>query len=89
ALNLRELFQKSGLMPELSNWLLSVEGIQKEAALESLNNSGLDNKTLTLTRKQQHLMFKQVYAYMEDKTRILLTKPDVREKFGVVDWDNL
>ncbi|MBW3695986.1 LysM peptidoglycan-binding domain-containing protein [Vibrio sp. T187] len=89
ALNLKELFQKSGLMPELSNWLLNVEGIQKEAALESLNNSGLDNKTLTLTRKQQHLMFNQVYAYMEDKTRILLTKPDVREKFGVVDWDNL
>ena len=89
ALNLRELFQKSGLTPDLSNWLLSVEGIQKEAALESLNNSGLDNKTLTLTRKQQHLMFNEVYAYMEEKTRILLTKPDVRAKFGVVDWDNL
>ena len=34
-------------------------------------------------------MFNEVYAYMEEKTRILLTKPDVRAKFGVVDWDNL
>ncbi|CAM3580707.1 pesticin C-terminus-like muramidase [Vibrio aquimaris] len=89
ALNLRELFQKSGLTPALSNWLLSVEGIQKEAALESLNNSGLDNKTLTLTRKQQHLMFNEVYAYMEEKTRILLTKPDVKRAYGDVGWNEL
>lgn len=88
-LNLKALFQESGLAPELSDWLLSVEGIKKESALQSLNNSVLDDDELTLTRKQQHLMFNVVYEYMEEKTRILLTKPDVQAKFGVVDWDNL
>ncbi len=88
-LNLKELFQASELTPELSDWLLSVEGVKKESALESLNNSSLKSNELTLTRKQQHLMFNAVYAYMEEKTRILLTKPDVKKAYGDVGWNNL
>lgn len=88
-LNLEKLFQKSELTPELSDWLLSVEGVKKEASLQVLNNSSLDDDEMTLTRKQQHLMFNVVYEFMEEKTRVLLTKPDVQAKFGLVDWDNL
>ncbi|MCW8347427.1 pesticin C-terminus-like muramidase [Vibrio sp. ZSDZ65] len=88
-LHLKELFQVSELTSELSDWLLSVEGVKKESALELLNNSSLESNELTLTRKQQHLMFNTVYEYMEEKTRILLTKSDVQAKFGVVDWASL
>ncbi|PMG48287.1 hypothetical protein BCU90_08750 [Vibrio lentus] len=88
-LDLKELFQVAELTPELSDWLLSVEGVKKETALEFLRSSDLDDDELTLTRKQQHLMFNVVYEFMEEKTRILLTKPDVQAKFGLVDWDNL
>ncbi|MGY5537410.1 pesticin C-terminus-like muramidase [Vibrio brasiliensis] len=88
-LDLKALFQEAELIPELSDWLLSVEGVKRASALESLDSSGLTDDELTITRKQQHLMFNDVYDYMEEKTRILLTKPDVKAKFGVVDWDNL
>ncbi|EJM7150458.1 peptidoglycan-binding protein [Vibrio parahaemolyticus] len=88
-LDLRELFQVAELTPELSNWLLSVEGVKKEKALESLHSSGLDEDELTLTRKQQHLMFNAVYDFMEEKTRILLTKPDVQKVYGDVGWNEL
>lgn len=88
-LDLKALFQEAELIPELSDWLLSVEGVKRASALESLDSSGLTDDELTITRKQQHLMFNDVYDYMEEKTRVLLTKPDVKAKFGVVDWDNL
>ncbi|MCZ4293415.1 pesticin C-terminus-like muramidase [Vibrio sinaloensis] len=88
-LDLNALFQEAELIPELSDWLLSVEGVKRASALESLHNSGLSDDELTITRKQQHLLFNVVYEYMEEKTRILLTKPDVKKAYGDVGWDEL
>ncbi|EGR0541186.1 type VI secretion system tip protein VgrG [Vibrio cholerae] len=88
-INLKELFELANLNPKLSKWLLSVEGKTKDSALESLKNSGLSDEELTITRKQQYIMFNHVYDYLEEKTRVLITKPDVKAAYGSVDWDGM
>ncbi|ENS5605514.1 type VI secretion system tip protein VgrG [Vibrio mimicus] len=88
-LELRSLFHSAGLNPKLSMWLLSVEGKTKSDALDALNSSGLTDDELVITRKQQYIMFNLVYEYLENKTKILVTKRDVQEAYGVVDWDGM
>lgn len=84
-INLKELFELANLNPKLSKWLLSVEGKTKSDALDALNSSGLTDDELVITRKQQYIMFNLVYEYLENKTKILVTKRDVQEAYGVVD----
>ncbi len=88
-LELRNLFHLAGLNPKLSMWLLSVEGKTKSDALDALSSSGLTDDELVITRKQQYIMFNHVYEYLENKTKILVTKRDVQEAYGVVDWDGM
>ena len=88
-LNLSLLFQDANLNPKLAEWLLSVKGKTKNDALIALRNSGLTEDELTITRKQQHLMFNRIYEYIENKTCILMTKADVQQVYGVVDWNGM
>ncbi|MGF1740934.1 peptidoglycan-binding protein [Vibrio profundum] len=93
ALDLSALFEKAGLNPRLASWLLSVKGKQKQAALDSLTavlkKGVLTERELVITRKQQYIMFNMTYQFMEEKTRILMTKEDVKRAYGTVDWGRL
>ncbi len=88
-LDLAKTFKQAGLNPKLSSWLLSTKGKTKTDALRTLNSAGLTKDELIMTRKQQCMMFIAVYAYMEEKTRILITKPSSRQAYGNVNWDRL
>ncbi|MBF4358986.1 pesticin C-terminus-like muramidase, partial [Vibrio anguillarum] len=88
-LDLKSLFEVAGLNPKLSVWLLSVEGKTKSDALSALKSSDLTDEELVITRKQQYIMFNTIYEYFENKTKILVTKPDVQKAYGVVDWEGM
>ncbi|EIO4562494.1 hypothetical protein LQM11_003074 [Vibrio parahaemolyticus] len=88
-LDLVEVFKGAKLNPSLADWLLSAKRKTKQDALRMIRNCPLSDEELTLTRMQQHKMFNLVYEYMEDKTRILTTKDDVRRAYGEIDWDAL
>ncbi|MCC4236403.1 type VI secretion system tip protein VgrG [Vibrio anguillarum] len=88
-LDLKNLFELAGLNPKLSVWLLSVEGKTKSDALSALKSSDLTDEELVITRKQQYIMFNTIYEYLENKTKILVTKADVQKTYGVVDWEGM
>ncbi|WP_063336787.1 hypothetical protein [Marinomonas sp. SBI22] len=57
--------------------------------VKDFKDSIKDKSKITLTRKQQYYLFLAIYDYYEDKAKGLITKPDVQEEYGVVNWDTL
>lgn len=88
-IDLNQAFQEASLNKNLASWLLSTKGITKRGAYDKIQNCGLKTEELTITRKQQYKLFNIVYAFMEEKTRILMTKPDVAASYGYIHWDSL
>ncbi|WP_299489898.1 S-type pyocin domain-containing protein [uncultured Shewanella sp.] len=90
--DLEAILTKAGISPKLKKWLLDAKGLVKNDAQNYLANAadlGLTEKDLTLTRKQQHIIFNETYDFIEDKTRCLITKADVQQHYGKINWDNL
>ena len=88
-LNLQTMFDGAELNPKLSKWLLSIEGKTKKDGFNALKETTLTDAELTITRKQQYLMFNYIYDYMEEKTKILMTKPDIKKAYGDVKWGSI
>ncbi|HGS4444299.1 TPA: hypothetical protein ACMDNL_002296 [Vibrio cholerae] len=61
----------------------------KNDVLNALNFIRLTDDEPVITRKQQYIIFNIVYEYLENKTRILFTKSDVQEAYGVIDWGGM
>lgn len=90
--DLEAVLGKAELSAKLTQWLLGAKGLVKSDAQNYLANAAalaLTEKDLTLTRKQQHIIFNEVYDFIEDKTRCLVTKADVQKHYGEIDWDSL
>ncbi|WP_256896220.1 pesticin C-terminus-like muramidase [Vibrio alginolyticus] len=88
-LDLPEVFKGAKLNPDLAEWLISAKRKTKQDAMRMVRNCPLNADELTITRLQQHRMFNLVYEYMEEKTKILTTKDDVKRAYGEINWEAL
>ena len=91
-LDLRKVFTDAGLAQHVITWLMGGVGLQRADAynyLENASTQGLTDDDLTLTRKQQHDIFVQVYQFNVEKTHSLMCKADVKRIYGDVQWDDI
>ncbi|MBT0124579.1 hypothetical protein HAS15_24730 [Vibrio campbellii] len=75
----------------LLKWLQEGAGKTKQAAYEHYKqlDARVAKEEQVLTRKQQHFLFLEIYPKYEKETERLLTKKDVKQAYGSVDWSKL
>ncbi|NWD74676.1 hypothetical protein HX890_11210 [Pseudomonas gingeri] len=77
----------SANIPEpLYSWLIGAMGLQGQTARNYLKAASPEIKRFSISRKQQHELFKPVYELMEREVLRVSGKADTTDKYGVLDW---
>ncbi|TBW53807.1 hypothetical protein EZI54_15035 [Marinobacter halodurans] len=82
------------ISPKLLSWLQSGAGKTRSAAYSHLQtlDAKVPKKEQTITRKQQHFLFLEVYNEYIKETKRLISKSDVERTYDpthVLNWDKL
>ncbi len=77
----------SANIPEpLYSWLIGAMGLQGQTARNYIKAASPEIKRFSISRKQQHELFKPVYELMEREVLRVSGKADTTDKYGVLDW---
>jgi len=74
-------------IPEpLYSWLIGAKGLHGQAARNYLKAASAEIKRFSISRKQQHELFKPVYEFMESEVLRISGNPGTTDKYGTLNW---
>ncbi|RON48533.1 hypothetical protein BK666_08905 [Pseudomonas frederiksbergensis] len=85
----RAVLMSAGVKEPLLSWLVGAKGLHGQAAKTYLDSATQEIRKHVITRKQQYLLFIDVYETMKKDVFRISDVISNQEKYGVLSWDSI